>query len=360
MRLLEDDLKPILQSHGAVVPIGGRYTPGTLEELVAPMTSAGLVVKVLSAHNDRYQRGEIELVTPVDLPSAVARLGAGGAPLWIEEQVAHDLEFFLGVVWSGDQARPTALFSTSGGSGVVDRAATMRQEVIAEDAAVADVASRLVAGHPELVGTAEVLLSVFEELDALALELNPVVLDERGVATVLDAKGYLDPYGRGPALLAGPEAVETDAAPAEYVALDGLVGVVSIGAGLTRAVIDWLSIAGPGAACFSDLIGPVLADASLLLAESTGPTCVAASRSIAQRLAERGVHSILVCLVSGGTPTDMLSQSVIAGLSEWPGPIVSFVAGNRSEAARAVWRSAGFVSPDTLGEAIAAVCASVR
>jgi succinyl-CoA synthetase beta subunit len=356
MRLLEDELKPILKAHGVPVPAGGRYSPETTDELRS--TGDRLVVKALSAHNDRYSRGEIEIVPADEVASAARRLSSAG-PIWVEELVPHDAEYFLAVVWPGEADRPTALFSETGGSGVVDRAGAMRSVEVPPGEEPRSVAARLVQGHPELVGAAEALLAVFDELDALSLELNPVVVDAAGRPCVLDAKGYLDPYGRGPNLLAegADEAEKPGEISVEYVELNGRIGLVSIGAGLTRAVIDWLGVAGPGAACFTDLIAPVLADASLLLSESIGPTCVAATRSITERLRARGVSALLVCLVSGGTPTDKLSQSVIEGLAGWGGPVVSFVAGNRSEAARGVWTDAGFASPPTLAEAIGAICA---
>jgi len=355
MRLLEDDLKPILKDHGVVVPAGGPYSPAIVTEL--GRNGSPLVVKVLSPHNDRHGRGEIEIVPAAEAEAAAARL-AGAGPLWVEQAVEHEGEYFLGVVWPGERDAPRALFSDRGGSGVVDRSGAMWSVEVTAGADRKDLAASLVREHRALAPTAEALLAVFDQLDALSLELNPVVLDPSGTPCVLDAKSYLDPYGRGPERLGRAERPErTDGVSVEYVALEGRVGVVSIGAGLTRAVIDWLDEAGPGAACFTDLIGPVLADASLLLAGSRGPTCVAATRWIADRLAARGVDTLLVCLVSGGTPTDALSRSVLEGVGDWGGRIVAFVAGNRSDAARDLWTAAGLPSPRTLAETIAACAA---
>ena len=357
MRVLEDVLKPILKSRGVAVPVGG-YAPPSAAELNPDFSADELVIKALTHGNDRQQRGEIQVVSRDDFDGAVAKMADIGVSLWVEDFVPHSNEFFLGVVWPGESDTPTALFSSSGGSGVVDRASAggMRRESIPLGARAGEVAARLVEGHPELVGVAEVLIELFDEVEALSLELNPVVIDAHGRPVVLDAKGYLDPYGRHNAGLRA-QLRETDsrtraAVPAEYVALDGWVGVLSIGAGLTRAVIDWLSFAGPGAACFTDLISAVLTDAAHLLALENGPTVTATVKWLSDELEARGIGTLLVCLVSGGTPTDALTRSVIAGLTDWRGSVVSFVAGNRSGSAREIWLSEHFTCPATLAEAI--------
>jgi hypothetical protein len=65
----------------------------------------------------------------------------------------------------------------------------------------------------------------------------------------------------------------------------------------------------------------------------------------------------LINLVSGGTPIDALSGSVLRGmaLAGWSGDVIPFIGGNRAEQGADVWRKAGFRPAETFAEALGRV-----
>jgi succinyl-CoA synthetase beta subunit len=352
MRLLEDVLKPLLSTRGVAVPRG--LVIDRAEDLALLMeTTDRAVLKALVPANDRARAQQVVTVGRTDATAVFERLTRGGQKVWAEEYVEHSDELFVGLVWPGDARVPVLLTSAAGGQGVTerDRAVTVhRQSYDAQEPLSGPLAS--ISGVDAVVRS---MATLFEDLAAISLEVNPLVVGPRGRLVALDAKAYLDPYGDRalPVRVAEPE---TNECLLEFSRLNGGVGVISIGAGLTRAVVDWLTLCGPGAACFSDLIPAVLSDVSQLLSGETGPECIRASAWVASDLMRRGRSSLLVNLVSGGTPIDALSRSVMAGLHEagWQGRVVVHVAGNRSSQAAEAWRSWGVDPAADLGSAIAA------
>jgi succinyl-CoA synthetase beta subunit len=348
VRLLEDQLKPLLAARGISVPAGAKVVDR--HELKRFMGSRHrIVLKALVAANDRAAAGQVVVVTRNRAFAELDRLLAAGDGVWAEEYVEYARECFVGLVWPGIDDAPTLLTSDKGGTGVSHGRPVHRHVYRAGESLTGPLAS--------LPGMASVIRAVgdlFEELAAIALEINPLVVTPDGRLLALDAKAYLDPYGRRSPL--GLEsAVQSTNPLLEFARLDGQVGVLSIGAGLTRAVIDWLTVIGPGAACFSDLIPAVLADMTQLLAGEAGTESIRASAWLCDDLAARGRRSLLINLVSA-TPIDSLSKSVLAGLrkANWQGRVAVHLGGNRSAEAADFWRSEGIQPAPDLAAAIAA------
>jgi succinyl-CoA synthetase beta subunit len=357
LRLLEHELKPMLSARGVPVPDGALASDTRARNALVERHS-GVVVKSLSGDNDRASEGHVLIVDRDEVGEALEASASWGHQVWVEEAVPHTEEFFLGIIWPGERDEPTLLVGP-GGSGIEQRdPAELSQLLLSQLATERSWEIPLFAKWPQLEEIALRIGELFEELDAVAIELNPVVPDAHGRLIALDAKAFVDPYGSGAS--AGSSAglsVGGDQALIEFVELSGQVGVLSLGAGLTRALIDWLEMIGSSAACFSDLIPAVLADAHLLLAGQDGPESERAVGWLCKWLAQRGVRTLLVNLVSGGTPIDALSRSVLKGIavSGWSGDVIPFVGGNRAEQGAEVWRLAGFPPAATFAEALGRV-----
>lgn len=355
MRLLEDTLKPLLAANGITVPVGlvvrherelGRFV----------QRRKRVVLKALVETNDRASSGLIAIVTEANAAYAFSRLSALGHRVWAEEVVDHDFnEYFIGLLWLGHQENARLIVSENAGSGFEARAksssAVQAYELLARQSISNDALPLLGAtkGMAELANSAH---AVFEQIGGIAFELNPVVRDKSGRLVPLDAKAFVDPYA--PGRLGGSTSGQAHEPLLEFSPLLGQVGLLSIGAGLTHAVIDWLHYCGPGAACFSDLIPAVLADAQDLLAGQSGSQCVRSTAWLCNWLQAVNRDRLLVTLVSGGTPIDALSRSVATGIktSVWSGKTVAFVAGNRASMATDVWKSSGIQCAPTLADAI--------
>src|SRR5262249_37209205 len=122
----------------------------------------------------------------------------------------------------------------------------------------------LVGDDPQLLSIVEKLYRCFVECDATLCEINPLIETPDGEVRALDAKVTIDDS----ALYRHPDLAEwrdTSAAdPLEalarekgvtYVKLDGTVGILGNGAGLSMSTVDVVVVAGGRPANFCDLGG---------------------------------------------------------------------------------------------------------
>jgi succinyl-CoA synthetase beta subunit len=127
----------------------------------------------------------------------------------------------------------------------------------------------------------------------------------------------------------------------EYVELDGTVGLLSVGAGETMAVMDLLDAAGCRAACFVDVSGGFGVDA-----------VTAALRQMASLPRARAV---LVNVFGGLTRVDQVAESLLAALDRLPAfalPLVVRLEGTQAERGRALVAARGLASRAALREAV--------
>jgi succinyl-CoA synthetase beta subunit len=127
----------------------------------------------------------------------------------------------------------------------------------------------------------------------------------------------------------------------EYVELDGTVGLLSVGAGETMAVMDLLDAAGCRAACFLDVSGGFGVEA-----------VTAALRQIASLPRARAV---LVNVFGGLTRVDAVAESILGALDRLPAfalPLVVRLEGTQAERGRALVEARGLESRAVLREAV--------
>ncbi|HET7825938.1 MAG TPA: hypothetical protein VFK90_11425 [Anaeromyxobacter sp.] len=152
------------------------------------------------------------------------------------------------------------------------------------------------------------------------------------------------------ARLAAPFAAEPGQAlralGVEYVELDGAVGLLSVGAGETMAVMDLLDAAGCRAACFLDVSGGFGVDA-----------VTAALRQVA---ALPRARAVLVNVFGGLTRVDVVAESLLEALDRLPGfalPLVVRLEGTQAERGRALVAARGLRSRPALRDAVEAAAA---
>jgi len=153
------------------------------------------------------------------------------------------------------------------------------------------------------------LYAAFIDLDALLLEINPLILTTDGRVIALDAKVTIDNNAlyRHPDLAAFQESVTSD--PQErlahekgvtYVKLDGDVGILGNGAGLVMSTLDVVALAGGRPANFLDAGGGSRAD-----------EVVAA---LVVLLSDPKVKSLLVNIFGGITRCDEVAEGLLTAL----------------------------------------------
>ena len=236
--------------------------------------------------------------------------------LLIEEQAKIEREFYAAVLHDTALRKPLILFSTEGGMDIEEIAAE-KPKAIRRLAADIDKApsskdiSGMLAGLD--LGTAEAqvtdilqkLYAVYRARDAELLEINPLALLADGRVVALDCKFVLDDAAiyRQPEIAAsGAAAAMTDLerrgaeAGLKLIQLDGNVGVLANGAGLTMTTMDVIRHYGGKPANFLEIGGEAYTKAEIALDLV---------------LSNPGVKSLVINFCGAFARTDVMADGVV-------------------------------------------------
>jgi succinyl-CoA synthetase beta subunit len=203
---------------------------------------------------------------------------------------------------------------------------------IFEAAAVEYLGAEAIKGVVDILGR---LYEGFTSLDAMLLEINPLILNGDGQVLALDAKVTIDNNAlyRHPDLAGLAESVTADAQErmaqergVTYVKLDGDVGILGNGAGLVMSTLDVVALAGGRPANFLDAGGGSKADEVVTALEVL--------------LSDDKVKSLLVNIFGGITRCDEVAEGLLTALDRLGAtlPIVVRLDGTNEEEGRAIIR----------------------
>ena len=250
MKLREYEAKKILREYGIPVPAG--FLIRSAADLPAHLTELGEKI-VLKAQVDVGGRGKAGGILLADRNNAVAtaqdlfKKEIRGLPVrevLAEQRLEIQHEYYLSVTVDRSSRQPLLLFTESGG---VDIEVTAKEHPEAIRTVIANPLMREIPPFMlrELIGTAPKEISpvinklyrVFLEKDALLAEINPLVTTPQGVFAA-DAKLIVDDNALGRQGFAVNRDLTDREREAEkygfsYVELDGTIGVIGNGAGLT-------------------------------------------------------------------------------------------------------------------------------
>jgi succinyl-CoA synthetase beta subunit len=351
MDLPEYQGKELFGRYGIRVP-GGRLarSPAEAEQAAAELGGA-VALKAQVLRGGRGKAGGVRLAaTPAEANAAAAAiLGlALGETLvdliWVEPvcEIAH--EHYLAVALDRSAHGIVLIFSAQGGV-EIEQIAAERPHALAR--VHVDPLEGLMPHHlRELLGAladpgersavaavARDLYRCFVEADATLCEINPLVITTAGEAVALDAKVTIDDSAlyRQPGFASlrpvpGRETLEGFAAEKKvtYVKLDGTVGILGNGAGLSMSTVDIVVVAGGTPANFCDLGGGGSADG------------VVASLEVIGR--DPQVRSILCNVFGGITRCDEVARGIVTALDrlELAAPIVVRLDGTNAEEGRQI------------------------
>jgi succinyl-CoA synthetase beta subunit len=179
----------------------------------------------------------------------------------------------------------------------------------------------------------ESLYRCFSESDATLCEINPLVVTTEGGVLALDAKVTIDdsalfrhPELAGLAPASPADSLEGHAAEkgVTYVKLDGTVGILGNGAGLSMSTVDVVVVAGGAPANFCDLGG------------GGSAAGVVASLEVISR--DPQVRSILFNIFGGITRCDEVARGILIAIDELglTLPIVARLDGTNAEEGRRI------------------------
>ncbi len=366
MHLHEYQAKKILADHGLPVPKG--VLVNSLEQVALALNelnTASWVVKAQIHAGGRGKAGGVQRISSKEQLTSVARqllhtrlvtaqtdaLGQPVNDILLEESCVIHKEFYVGMLIDRSLEQVVLIASASGGMDI---------EKVAHDAPEAilkvpidpllgvipyqcrDLSKKLgfnAAQSRQFTDLITKLYKLFIECDLSLLEINPLVITDRGDFMCLDAKMNVDDNAlyRQPDLGSMHDATQEDAQTLlaqrwdlNYVALDGNIGCMVNGAGLAMATMDLIQLKGGKPANFLDVGG-----------NATEEKVREAFKII---LANNQVQVILVNIFGGIVRCDLIAQGILRAVAEVGVhvPVVVRLEGNHAAEANALLAQSTF------------------
>ena len=371
VKLAEWRGKEIFRKYGLPLPRGVVVrSPG---EVAAAIQSAGVplpcVIKAQVLAGGRGKGGAVRFASTVaeaeEATKAILALEFKGEKVrevLIEEKLPIGRELYVALTLDRSLRVPIAIASGKGGVEIesVDESAILRVPVHPFPGLIGYEKRRLLAAlgvTGPLAKSTEALLDrmweIFVREDAELVEINPLaVVNDHVVA--LDAKVIIE----DDAAFRHPEYAEIrdDRTPLEeiarekeiaFVQLDGNIGVIANGAGLTMATLDVLAEFGGKPGVFLDLGG------------TDDPNKVTEAFVL---MAQAKPAAVFLNIFGGVTRCDTVAKGLVRAMGQLPTserfPLVARIRGNNEAEGVAILRAAGISSNPDLKESVQAVIAA--
>jgi succinyl-CoA synthetase beta subunit len=286
MKLYEHEAKKIFRDIGIPTPLGEVVT--SVEEAkraYARLAQRSVVVKAQVLVGGRGKAGGIKFASSVEEVESAAKTLLGseikgervGAVL-IEPKLDISRELYLGVTWDRSERSPVVIASSEGGVNIEEVAKTKPDAIkrvhVDPEIGFKPFMGRLLASSIGLTGRvlqsfadiASKMYSLFDGFDAELVESNPLALTSQGDIVAADARlnivddalfRHKEFSNNSDERLAEYSVLERKARQlgVQYVELDGSIGIIGNGAGLTMATLDLIKYYGGEPANFLDAGG---------------------------------------------------------------------------------------------------------
>jgi succinyl-CoA synthetase beta subunit len=335
------------------IPVSDGRLATTPEDALAAAEEIGgpVVVKAQVLTGGRGNAGGVKLAKDPAEAEARARdilgLDINGhvvRKIWIEQASDIAKEYYLSITFDRGTKQPLFMLTTEGGV-EIEQVAEENPDALARlhmdplEGFQPYQARRLIYGagiedpseQKQLLGIIEKLYECFVESDAMLTEINPLIVTPDGEVRALDSKFTVDDS----ALFRHPDIAEmrdVEAAdPHErlarekgvtYVKLDGNVGILGNGAGLSMSTVDVVVVAGGRPANFCDLGG--------------GGDAQGVVDALEVITSDDQVRSIFFNIFGGITRCDEVARGILAALDQMKIelPIVVRLDGTNAEEGR--------------------------
>lgn len=325
MNFEEHAAKPLLARHGIAVPRGVlAKTPDEAAEIAARI--GPVVVKAQVPTGKRGKAGGIKLAANPDEARTHAKAIIGMKigdhtveKVLIEEQMPIDRELYAAVLNDPLSKGPLVMFSTEGGMDIEEVAATapdklhrrpvdIRRGFSHVDAATLVRGLGLGAAEGKVADAIAKLYAAYAAFDAELLEINPLIVTTDGRVIALDCKFVMDDSGivRHPDIAQSgtPEKLtsleaKAKAAGLKYIDLEGDIGVLANGAGLTMTTMDVVRHHGGRPANFLEI---------------GGESYTQAKPALELLLSNPRIKSLVINFCGAFARTDVMTQGVIEAI----------------------------------------------
>jgi succinyl-CoA synthetase beta subunit len=357
MKFLEHKAKEIFSRYGIPVPRGVLVSKP--EDITDPPLPC--IVKAQVLVGGRGKAGGIRPAQTLDEARQVAAQilgmdihGYRVKQVYLEERLGIAKELYLGITIDRSAREPLLMATAMGGIDVEDvpREELFMEHIPAMIGPQAYLVRSLQASLEldkeiggQVAAIARRAYDLFRKEDAELVEINPLVVTEDGRVVAGDAKLVIDDNAE----YRHPEYanLDQDRTPLEqeahekgivFIQLDGDIGVIANGAGLTMATLDALGLKGGTGGVFLDLGG------------TDDPEKV---KQAFELLIKATPSVILVNIFGGITKADTVASGVKQAIDEMRAkvPVVARIKGVNEAAAKEILRSVGTHPAETIEEA---------
>lgn len=372
MFLREFEAKRLLRDIGIAVPAGRLIDdPPDIANADVPYP---LAVKAQVASGGRGKAGGIVRADDAAQATAVASaiLGktfSGEVPrsVLLEPWIEMERELYLSLTLDGQAGGFSLLYAPTGGVDVESGTDLVRYPFGTPECFRGHLLRELLVEHEPaprvregVIALARRLLNLAVKQDCLTIEINPLALRPDGQLVAADAKIMLDESaafrsGEITARIAADRLDQPEItrrcldARLMLVELEGDVGLVSGGAGMTMAAMDMISDFGGTPACFLDC--------------SANPTPEGYRLAFELLDANPAVRVIIVSIFGGATQMDRVARvmrEIMEERSADAKPIVFRLNGTHVDGIPEVFEPAGLYNHPTLEDAVSAAVSITR
>lgn len=374
VNFIEHAGKAVLAAYGIQVP-NGTLADQPDAAAVAAGRIGPCVIKAQVPAGKRGKAGGIRLAATPDearaMTAQILKLEIGGhavTQVLVDPQIAIAHEFYAAVLNDPVTKGPLLLFSFDGGMDIEELAATRPDSLIrlpidirkGIDAATIAASLGPSSAQRPVAAIADILAKLYAAFaanDAELLEINPLVLTESGELLALDCKLTLDdgaiPRREALAASGTPDRLtdletQAQALHLKFIELDGNVGVLANGAGLTMTTMDAISHFGGRPANFLEI---------------GGESYTKSKPALELVLANPNVKALLVNFCGAFARTDVMAEGVINAWQQLKPeiPIIFTIHGTGEDEAIAMVRSRLGIEPyDLMDDAVRAAVAAAK
>ena len=396
MNIHEYQAKELLRAYGAPVSDGRPITRAEDAKTAAGAIDGPLWVVKAQIHAggrgkgkfveaDAGEKGGVRIAKSVEEAAAEAKkmlgrtlvtkqTGPAGKQVnrvYIEDGSGIDREMYLALLVDRQTSRVSFVASTEGGMDIEEVAEATPEKILSFSvdpatgyqpfhgrriAFALGLEGQQIKQYVSLMG---LLYKLFIEKDVEMLEVNPLIVTDKGDLKCLDAKMGFDSNAiyRHPDIAALRDETEED--PKElaaskfdlnYIALDGEIGCMVNGAGLAMATMDIIKLYGAEPANFLDVGG--------------GATKEKVTEAFKIITSDPNVKGILVNIFGGIMRCDVIADGVIAAVKEvgLQVPLVVRLEGTNVEKGKEIIAGSGLnvIAADNLADAAQKMVKAVK
>jgi succinyl-CoA synthetase beta subunit len=367
MRLHEYQSKEIFSDYHIPIPRGRLASTPDEAKLIAEELNGPVVLKAQVLVGGRGKSGGIRLVkSPEEAKDEASKILGERIKdipvrrLLVEEAVNIQQEIYFGMTIDRKRGETLVIASAEGGVDIEEVARLSPEKIFQEGInpllGLRDFQSRKLASDIEIprelwrafITLARNLFTVYCQLDATLVEINPLVITTNNRLIALDGKIIIDDNAlfRHPELLdkrdisiEPPQESEARKFCLSYIKLDGNIGCLVNGAGLAMATMDIIKHKGGKPANFLDIGG--------------GANSEKVAAALRIMLSDPQVKTILINIFGGITRCDEVAIGIRQTLSEIETniPFIIRLVGTNESEGKHILADANLLTADTLHEA---------